>query len=163
MSVDIDFTGYAPDCHVQGKLSLDENARLSDLLNRTERIVLHDVTLVNHRDGRTSELAELEVDRDELSAVVAAGSRGDPARRVKTRHEELDVQLDGYFIRGYAHAPIAGDPLLAFERRSAMVPLTDALVAYRFCDGDVTEAIDTLLVNRYQALSVKAAEEAIGK
>ena len=47
----------------------------------------------------------------------------------------------------------------AGTRRAAWLPLTDATVSYRRGSVDVSDTVETLLVNRTQATSLRALEE----
>ncbi len=154
VATDIPFLAYSQDCRVSGRLSLDD-ARLADLLNRSDRVKLFDVTLTSLADGSVHQLDELDVERDELTAVVADGPRGDPARRVRTKPEQVDVLVGGFEARGFLHVLPAGDAIGSFDRRPPMVALTDASLLVQFGDRAVTEAFETLLVNRDLTRSVR--------
>ncbi len=154
VTTDIAFLAYSQDCRVSGRLSLTE-ARLADLLNRSDRVRLYDVTLISLADGTMHQLAELDVERDELTAVVADGPRGDPERRVRTKPEQVDVLVGGYEASGFLHMPPSGDAVGSFHTRPPMVALTEASIAFQVGDEPVTEVFETLLVNRDLTRSVR--------
>lgn len=156
MGTPIEFIGYAADCRVEGRLEL-EDARLADLLNREQTITLRDVLVTSHHDGQCHQLDQLQVERDELEAVVASGPRGDPARRLATRPNGVEMRVGSYVAEGYMHAPPTANPVRNLQRRPPMVALTDAIIEYRFCDQPVAERFPTILVNRTYADSLRAA------
>jgi hypothetical protein len=150
----IDFVGFAEDCRVEGRVDL-EDSRLADLLNRRKTITLHDVTLVSTLDGHTQEFDELEISRDELDIVVASGPRGDPERRLATKPNGVTVKLGPYCAEGFMHAPPTANPVRSFDRKPAMVAITDAVLEYDFCSEPVSQWFRTLLVNRELAISLR--------
>ena len=149
---------YAADCRLFGSVDLGDG-RLTDLLNASPELLVQDARLESLADGHVMESAELAVSRDELCAVVASGSRGDAARRVRTHATRVVVELGPYRIAGLVHGTPASDPLEVALRRAAWVPLTDVTVAYRRAGEPVSDDIETLLVNRYLATSIRAVEE----
>ncbi len=154
MGTGIDFVGFAEDCRVEGRVDL-EDSRLADLLNRRKTITLHDVTLVSTLDGHTQEFDELEISRDELDIVVASGPRGDPERRLATKPNGVTVKLGPYCAEGFMHAPPTANPVRSFDRKPAMVAITDAVLEYDFCSEPVSQWFRTLLVNRELAISLR--------
>ncbi len=154
MATDIQFVGYAQGCRVAGRLALDD-ARLADHMNRNDWIKLYDVTVVCLDDGTLRQLPELEVERGELNLVVADGPRGDPARRVRTRPEEVNVISGTFEARGFLHSPPSGDPIGSFDKRPPMIALTDASVAFHVADSPVHESFETVLINRDTTRSVQ--------
>jgi len=156
MGTQIDFVGFADDCRVEGKVDLDEDARLADMLNRRQTIVVHGVTLVSTLDGHSQQLDELEIGRDELDIVVASGPRGDPKRRLATKPSGVSMKLGPYSAVGFMHGPPTSNPVADIGRRQAMVAMTDVVLEYQFCEEPVSEWHRTLLVNRQMAMSLKA-------
>jgi hypothetical protein len=156
MGTDIDFVGFAEDCRVEGRVDL-EDSRLADLLNRRKTIAVRDVTLVSTLDGHTQEFDKLEISRDELDIVVASGPRGDPKRRLATKPNSVTVKLGPYCAEGFMHAPPTANPVRGFDRRPAMVAITDAVLEYEFCREPVSQWFRTLLVNRDLAISLRTA------
>jgi hypothetical protein len=156
MGTQIDFVGFADDCRVQGTVDLDEDARLADMLNRSQSIVVRAVTLVSTLDGHTQELDELEIGRDELDIVVASGPRGDPKRRLATKPSGVTMKLGPYSAVGFMHGPPTSNPVADIGRRQPMVAMTDVVLEYQFCEEAVSEWHRTLLVNRQMAMSLKS-------
>ena len=154
MGTDIDFVGFAEDCRVEGRVDL-EDSRLADLLNRRKTITVRDVTLVSTLDGHTQEFDKLEISRDELDIVVASGPRGDPKRRLATKPSGVTVKLGPYCAEGFMHAPPTANPVRSFDRKPAMVAITDAVLEYEFCSEPVSQWFRTLLVNRELAISLR--------
>ncbi len=154
MGTDIDFVGFSEDCRVEGRVDL-EDSRLADLLNRRKTITVHDVTLVSTLDGHTQEFDKLDISRDELDIVVASGPRGDPKRRLATKPNGVTVKLGPYCAEGFMHAPPTANPVRSFDRRPAMVAITDAVLEYEFCSEPVSQWFRTLLVNRELAISLR--------
>lgn len=154
MGTDIDFVGFAEDCRVEGRVDL-EDSRLADLLNRRKTITVHDVTLVSTLDGHTQEFDKLDISRDELDIVVASGPRGDPKRRLATKPSGVTVKLGPYCAEGFMHAPPTANPVRSFDRKPAMVAITDAVLEYEFCSEPVSQWFRTLLVNRELAISLR--------
>jgi len=154
MGTDIDFVGFSEDCWVEGRVDL-EDSRLADLLNRRQSITLRDVTLVSTLDGHKQEFDKLEISRDELDIVVASGPRGDPKRRLATKPNGVAVKLGPYCAEGFMHAPPTANPVRSFDRKPAMVAITDAVLEYDFCSEPVSQWFRTLLVNRELAISLR--------
>jgi hypothetical protein len=161
MGTKIDFVGFSDDCRVEGKVDL-EDARLADLLNGNTSIVVHDVTLVSTRDGHTQAFKKLEISRDELDIVVASGPRGDPKRRLATKPNGVAMRLGPYCAEGFMHAPPTANPVRGFNRRPAMVAVTDAVLEYDFCDEPKSEWFRTLLINRDLAVSLRTVSSPAG-
>ncbi len=157
MNVDkdvVEFIGYSSDCRVEGLLELDE-PRLADLLNHRRSYVLRDVVVTSHEDGHIVQLDELEVKRDELTAVVASGPRGDPGRRVPTISTGRKMQVGPYVADGHVHYSRPKGPKLGLRRQPAMIAMTNAWLAYDFCSRPIAERYPTLLVNRRLAAPVE--------
>ena len=152
----LEFIAYAGDCRVGGTVDLGDADRLTDLLNRTSDLSLRDVELVGHADGRIVRLPELELARDEVYAVEAVGARGDPSRRIHTVRHRLEVKLGPYTVLGQLHAQPGGQPLVQYARRSPMIPLTNATIAFNEAREVVARDIGTLIVNRELAEWVRA-------
>ena len=153
MGNQIEFIGFADDCRVEGRVDL-EDARLADLLNRKETLVLRHVTLVSMADGHSRQFRRLEIQRDELDIVVATGPRGDPSRRLATRPSGVALKLGPYQAEGYMHAPPTAT-VRGLNHRPSMVALTDAVLEYSFNNETHSQRYETLLVNRDLADSLR--------
>ena len=161
MGTQIDFVGFSDDCRVEGKVDLADS-RLADMLNGNATIVVREVTVVSTSDGRTQELDELEINRDELNIVVASGPRGDPKRRLATRPNGVSMKLGPYCAEGFMHAPPSANPVSGIWNRPAMIAMTDAVLEYRFCDEPVSQWFRTILVNRDLAISLRTVASHAG-
>jgi hypothetical protein len=159
MGTDIEFVGFSGDCRVEGRVEL-EDSRLADLLNRHKTITVRDVTLVSTLDGHTQEFEKLEISRDELDIVVASGPRGDPKRRLATKPNGVTMKLGPYCAEGFMHAPPTANPVRGFDRKPAMVAITDAVLEYQSCGQPVSQWFRTLLVNRELAISLRTVGSA---
>jgi hypothetical protein len=159
MGTQIDFVGFADDCRVEGKIDLDEDARLADMLNRRPTIVVRGVTVVSTLDGHSQSLDELEIGRDELDIVVASGPRGDPRRRLATKPSGVTMKLGPYSAMGFMHGPPTSNPVADVGRRQAMVAMTDVVLEYQFCEEPVSEWHRALLVNRAMAMSLRSVTD----
>jgi len=154
----LDVDAYAADCRLFGRADLGEG-RLTDQLNAARDLRIEGARLESLDDGHVVEADEITVATDELCAVVAGGPRGEPARRVRTHASRVVVSLGPYVVVGLVHGTPASDPLSAALRRAAWLPLTEATVTYRRGLDQVTDEVETLLVNRTLATSFRAVEE----
>ena len=154
----IDFAGYAADCRVSGLLMLNAE-RLSDMLNHSSSVTVHDVTLESLDDGRVVELPRVTLDRDELYAVTAAGPRGPEARRIHTVRHRLEIKLGPYSVLGQLHTMPGAPPLASVGRRGPLVPLTASTIAYVTGGALRMEDATTLIVNRSVAEWVRATPD----
>ncbi len=144
---EVEFAAYAEDCRIFGFLRLDAE-RLSDALNEHARLELSDVLVVALDDGRGREEHALIVERDELLAVRAAGPRGNPARRGRTRPYPVTLQTGPYTIHGHLHTLPGADPMQLLRRRKPMVPLTEAWIEYTAAGETHRARVGTIIVNR---------------
>ncbi|HEY2888299.1 MAG TPA: hypothetical protein VGJ17_06765 [Candidatus Limnocylindrales bacterium] len=153
----IDFTGFAGDCLINGKLDL-RAPRLTDQLNADPLVHLVDVELEDLENARRVSAPDFTIQRSQLCAVRATGPRGSRALRVETAAHRLRAQIGPYTILGRLHEPPGIDPLTTFAQRDLMVPLTDATIA--FMVGGVLDVRDwpTLVINRELASWFRAAD-----
>jgi len=151
---------YAADCRLFGRAELGDG-RLTDYLNATDELDIEGVRLESLDDGHTVDAGDVSVATDELCAVVAVGSRGDPARRLRTLTTRVEVGLGPYQVIGLVHGTPASDPLAAAIRRAAWLPLTEARVTYRVGDDQVTDEIETLIVHRTLATLFRVVEDEV--
>ncbi len=126
---EVEFAAYAEDCRIFGFWRHNAE-RLSDALNASLEYALYDVLVASLEDGHTSETRDFLVRRDEVLAVRAAGSRGNIARRSRTRPTAVTLQTGPYTIHGYLHGPPGADAVRQIRRRKPMVPLTEAWIEY---------------------------------
>jgi hypothetical protein len=143
----VDFVAYGEDCLFSGRVRL-EPPRLTDMLNAHDEIELIDV-FVERLDGTSAtEVREVLVRRDEVMAVHAAGPRGDPERRLRTRPHPLALGLGPYVVRGLLHVPPGVDPVVMIRRRPPLVPLTEATIDLEVGGLAQRRPAGTLVVNR---------------
>jgi hypothetical protein len=154
----VELAAYAADCRVSGLVEVGDG-RVSDMLNDNPAIVFRDARLKALEDGHSVEIPEVEVGRDELCAVVAAGPRGDPAKRVHTRRVAIEASVGPYMVRGFAHSSATFDPFIPGLRRVPWVPVTDATVRYLADGQPVVELVGTLMVNRPLATRFAATSD----
>lgn len=154
----IEFTGFAGDCLIQGQFDLRAR-RLTDQLNAASTIDLAHVVLEGF-DGHRVSTPTFRIDRAELCAVVGRGPRGPRVLRIPTDKRRLQAQIGPYVALGRFHGPAGATTLRTFAQREPMVPLTNATIAYMV--GGVLEVVDatTLIVNRDLAVWYREAEEA---
>ena len=155
----IDLDAYAADCRLYGRADLG-GGRLTDRLNATPELHIVDARLESLEDGHVVESPEVTVATEELYAVVASGSRGEAARRLRTHATRVVMDLGPYRVVGLVHGTPASDPLATALRRAAWLPLTDATVTYERGPDSVSDEVETLLVNRPLASSFRPLEEA---
>ncbi len=155
--MDIDFTGFAGDCIINGRFQLGTR-RLTDQLELMDSVTLRDVTL-DGLDGHQVTTPTFTIERSELCAVVARGPRGRRSLRIATDRRRLHAQIGPYVVLGRYHGPLGATSLRHFVERDPLVPLTDATIAYVV--GGVLEVVDasTLIVNRELASWYREADE----
>ena len=153
----IDFTGFAGDCLITGKLDL-RAPRLTDHLNADPLVHLVDVRLEDLTTGRQVDSPEFTIERSQLCAVRATGPRGSRALRIVTAQHRLRAQIGPYTVLGRLHEPPGVDALARFNQRDLMVPLTDATIA--FMVGGIMDVRDwsTLVINRELASWYQSAD-----
>ena len=157
-AVDIDFTGFAGDSIIGGRFHLGSK-RLTDELNVASTITLHDVVL-DGLDGHRVTTPTFTLERSQLCAVVARGTRGRRSLRIATERRRLQAQIGPYVVLGRYHGPLGATSLRDFAERDPLVPLTDATIAYVV--GGILEVVDaaTLIVNRELASWYREADDA---
>lgn len=143
---EVEFAAYAEDCRVIGFTRLTGD-RMSDMLNEESEFTLTDVMIVRLDDGVATQLLKLNVKREEVLAVRAAGPRGDPARRSRRRPYPITLQTGPYTIHGYVHGLPGADPLQQIRRRMPMVPLTESWIEYRSGSQNHRARVGTIVVN----------------
>ncbi len=143
---EVEFAAYAEDCRVFGFVRLP-SGRMSETLNDASDYLVSDVMVVRLDDGLAIQAVDTVVKRDEVLAIRAAGSRGDPARRTRRRPYPVTLKTGPYLIHGYLHELPGADPLQGIRRRKPMVPLTEAWIEYRTADQNHRARVGTILVN----------------
>ncbi len=157
----VDFVAYAEDCTLSGRIRLRSD-RLTDMLNDHEEVQLVDVMVQSLVQPEAVEVKEVVVARDELLLVHATGPRGDQTRRTRTRQTYVAVTTGPYVARGYLHSVPYLDAMAGLHRRSAMIPLTDAVVDYPLGGDRYRQRVGTLIVNRSRIDNITEAVERDG-
>jgi len=150
----IEFMGFSGDCIVYGHLELTAD-RLTDELNASDSFRLEGVSLEGLGDGHVVQLPELVVDQADLFAALATGPRGNEARRIRTRIVRMQLSLGPYIVLGNLHTHPGADPMISVMRRSPMVPLTNATIAFARDGFVVARDAEALLVNRNLADQIR--------
>lgn len=151
---DIEFTGFSGDCIVFGRLALTAD-RLTDELNASDSFRLEAVTLEDLGDGHLLDLQELVVDQADLFAALATGPRGNESRRIRTRTIRMQLSLGPYVVLGNLHTHPGADPIVSVMRRSPMIPLTNATIAFARDGFVIARDAEALLVNRNLADQIR--------
>lgn len=155
--LDIEFVAYGHESVLSGMLRLDAD-RLTDLLNASDELDLLDVVCLG-LDGGLAQADRVVVPRGELVAVKAGDPRGRPSLRRPTRQVAVVATAGRYVMHGYVHGRPGADPMMHLGRRPAMIPLTDATIAYDTPNGWRQDMASTLIVNRDTADSMRLAKE----
>jgi len=143
----VEFLAYGDDCLMVGRLRLHGD-RLTDQLNEHDEYEIVDLVAERLSDGHAAESPTLLVARHELLLVQAAGPRGDPERRHRTRAYPVAVQVGPYRVRGQLHAMPGVDPEVVIHRRAPMVPLTEAWIERQVGTEWDEHRIGTVVLNR---------------
>jgi hypothetical protein len=149
------FTAYAEDCLVRGFVDLPDDVRLTDFVNDSETIKLSNAQLRALEDGRVVDAGDIELDRAEVFACEAPPAPGAQQMRIRTRTTEIKIELGPYQVVGLLHAPSAGDPLLVWNRRKQMVPITNASATFPFAGHYRKVSTETLIINRLLVRTVE--------
>jgi hypothetical protein len=153
----VDLTGFAGDCLIRGRLELRAE-RLTDQLNAESRLHLLDVVLEGLHDGRRIAVPTFSVNREDLCAVRVDGPRGARRLRIATSPHRLQAQIGPYTVLGRLHAAPGAEPLRSIGDRGAMVPFTDATIAYVVAGVLDVRDVPTLVINRELASWLRDAE-----
>lgn len=142
----IPFIGYALGRRFIGYVEC-EGERLTDLLNRSDSIVIRESFVESFEEDTVVNLGDGEIDRSILYAVEA-GSRGDGTRRIHTIRHRLQAQLGPYSALGLLDSMPGQLPLPHLHARGPMIPLTDATIGYLSRGAITLRDVGTLIVNR---------------
>jgi hypothetical protein len=145
----IEFTGFAGDCLIAGKMTMF-GERLTDFLNGQERFRVHHCEFESLADGHKVALDSISLEREELLAVVASGPRGAEKQRVSVQANRLQVSIGPYMILGRLHSTPGSDVMASVLKRDPMIPLTNATIAYELNGEIVARDFGTIIVNRLQ-------------
>jgi hypothetical protein len=140
----VEFRAYADDYTVGGATDF-EGDRLADFLGAAEALAVQDVNLRALEDGREYDLPAAVIEAEELCVVVAAGPRGNPELRVRTRAYPMRAVVGPYTAAGYFHVLPTADPF-AVARHRRVIALRPVRLAYDVGGERVEETHDTLLL-----------------
>ena len=143
----IDFLAFAGDCVITSQATMFGD-RLTDFLNGQERFLLHSVTFESLEDGHLVAVDSVSVERYDLLAVVGTGPRGAIAQRVDLTTARMEVQVGPYLVLGNLHLAPGVDPEDRVRKREAMVPLTNATIAYSVSGLVMARDVGTIIINR---------------
>lgn len=144
---EVEFVAYGDGFVASGQIQMDAD-RLSDMLNAHDEYLLTDVLLERRDEGRSNEVKEVLLQRQEVLLVHAAGPRGSAGRRRRTCAHPVALRMGQYDIRGYLHALPGADPIQGIRRRETMVPLTDAWIEYQSGSVRQRRRVGVVVVNR---------------
>ena len=154
----IPFIGYAQGRRFIGYVEC-ENDRLTDVLNRSESVIIRETYVESFEDGTVVNLGDGEVDRSILYAVETSDARGEVSRRIHTVRHRLQAQLGPYTALGLLHSLPGQMPLPYLHSRGPMIPLTDATIGFA-CRGSMQlRDVRTLIVNRDMLDWVRANDD----
>ena len=154
----IPFIGYAVGRRFIGYVEC-EGERLTDLLNRTESVVVREAFVESFEDDTVVNIGDGEVDRSILYAVETSGGRGEGTRRIHTISHRMQIQLGPYSALGLLHAMPGQMPLPYLHSRGPMIPLSDATLGFATRGALKLRDVGTLIVNRDLLDWVRASEE----
>ena len=140
----VEFRAYADDYTVGGATEF-QGDRLADVLAGAEALAVRDVNLRALEDGREHELPAAVIELEELCVVVAAGPRGNPELRIRTRAYPMRAVVGPYAVAGYFHVLATADPF-AIVRSRRVVALRPVRIAFDLAGERVEEMHDTLLL-----------------
>ena len=157
----IPFIGYALGRRFIGYVEC-AGERLTDLLNRTESVVIHEAYVESFDDDTVVNLGDGEVDRSILYAVETSGPRGEGALRITTVRHRMQVQIGPYSALGLLHAAPGQMPLPHLTAGGPMVPLSDATLGFAARGALTLRDVGTLIVNRDLVDWVRASDDEAG-
>jgi hypothetical protein len=143
----VELTVFASDSVAFGRIALTAH-RVTDLLNDHTDFEFVDTVVQSLDDAHGLALRTVVIAQAEILAVSVAGPRGDPTRRTRTRPMPVELRVGRYEVSGNIHVVPGTDPLVGFQRRRVMVPLTEATIEFESPAGRVTSRFGTLIVNR---------------
>ena len=154
----IPFIGYAQGRRFIGYVECEDD-RLTDVLNRSESVVIRETYVESFDDDTVVNLGDGEIDRSILYAVETSGARGEVTRRIHTIRHRLQVQLGPYTALGLLHSLPGQLPLPHLHSRGPMIPLADATIGF-VCRGSLQlRDVGTLIVNRDMLDWVRASDD----
>jgi hypothetical protein len=164
----VDLTVFTADRRIHGSVPLADD-RLSDMLNSVPRVIIRGAEVEDLVNGGPTEIADVTISVGSIMAVLTSGRRGLTALRKRTDLHPARIGLIRYVVSGSLHVPVGNradldtdQPHVALAGRDVLVPLTDASITYEGPEGTVTEAMETILVNRSHATWIDLDARASG-
>lgn len=160
----IDFVGFTADVRIVGQIPLADD-RLSDMLNSVARVIIRGATLEDLDSGR-QEFGDVPIPCGDFLVVAGTGRRGLENLRKRTVQRRVVMGLGRFTVTGSLHvahsadvASRGGKPDELLVGRDLLVPLTEASIEYDQRGKVVTEAWETVLVNRARVRWIEAADD----
>lgn len=144
----VEFQAFSGDCTITGRMTMF-GERLTDFLNGQERFQLHKVEFQSLDDGHTVEMDSVNLQRDDLLAVVGTGPRGNEKQRVELEEARMQLSIGPYVLLGRLHLPRGQDPMRNVLQREPMIPFTGVTMAYSVAGSLVARDLGTIIVNRH--------------
>jgi hypothetical protein len=163
----VDLTVFTADRRIQGAIPLADD-RVSDMLNSVVRVVIRGARIDDLLEPEPQETADVTIPVAAIVAVLVTGRTGIQSRRRKTELHPVRLGIVRYIVSGWLHVPAGGsanltsqNPAIVLAGRDALVPLTDARIAYDRVGVAVSEDAETILINRGQATWIDVDEAAV--
>jgi hypothetical protein len=164
----VELIAFTADRRIRGAIPLADD-RLSDMLNSVPRIVIRGAEVLDVVNGGPARVADVTLTVGSIVAVLSSGRRGVETRRRRTDVHRARIGLVRYVVSGSLHVPpgaeanlLSHDPQVVLAGRDVLVPLTEASISYDLDGATVTEAFETILINRAQATWVDLDDQAGG-
>jgi len=157
----IPFIGYTLGRRFIGYVEC-EGERLTEMMNRSESIVVREAFVESFEDDTVANLGDGEVDRSILYAVESSGGRGESTRRIHTTHQRLQIKLGPYSVLGLLHSMPGQMTLPYLHSRGPMIPLSDATIGWVSRGALQLRDVGSLIVNRDMLDWVRANEDEAG-
>jgi hypothetical protein len=164
----VDLTVFTADRRIQGAIPLADD-RVSDMLNSVARVVIRGARIDDLLEPEPPETADVTIPVAAIVAVLVTGRSGIQSRRRKTELHPVRLGIVRYVVSGWLHVPAGSstklasqNPAIVLAGRDALVPLTEATIAYDRVGQAVTEDAETILINRGQATWIDVDDAAAG-
>lgn len=144
----VEFQAFSGDCTIVGRMTMF-GERLTDFLNGQERFQLHKVEFQSLDDGHTVAMDSVNLEREDLLAVVGTGPRGNQKQRVQLEEARMQLSIGPYIILGRLHVPPGHDPMRNVLQREPMIPFTSVTMAFSVAGSVVARDLGTIIVNRH--------------
>ncbi len=164
----VDLIVFTADRRIQGAIPLADD-RVSDMLNSVARVVIRNARIDDLLEPEPPEIADVTIPVAAIVAVLVSGRSGVQSRRRKTELHPVRLGVVRYVVSGWLHVPAGSsvnlasqNPAIVLAGRDALVPFTEARIAYDRVGAAVSEDAETILVNRGQATWIDVDEAAVG-